>query len=197
MTDTLFGVVGKDCVVLCADSCVDAHGIIKVSEAVDKIYEMDSNKLIASAGPQGDRTQFMEYVQKNIHLYRLRNSVELSTKGMAHFTRSELARLLRSAPHQVDLLAAGWDEKNGPQMFFLDAYASMGEVKRAAHGYGGFFTLGLLDKYWKPGLTEGECLDIIHKCIMEAKTRFTMAKQKYTIKVVDKDGIRTLPSAEI
>ena len=35
---------------------------------------------------------------------------------------------------KVDLLCAGWDEKNGPQMFFLDYLASMGEVKRAAHG---------------------------------------------------------------
>jgi 20S proteasome subunit beta 4 len=197
MGDTIFGVVGKDCVVLCADSCVDAHGIISVSHDVDKIYEMDGNKLVASAGPQGDRTQFMEYLQKNIHLYRLRNSVELSIGGMAHYTRSELARLLRSAPHQVDLVAAGYDEKLGPQMFFMDYLASMGSVKRCAHGYGGFFTLGLLDKYWKPDLSESECIDIIHKCIFEAKTRFTMAKPKYTIKVVDKNGIRTLPSADL
>jgi 20S proteasome subunit beta 4 len=196
MTDTLFGIVGKDCVVLCADSCVDAHGIIQVAHDVDKIYEMDGNKLIASAGPQGDRTQFMEYIQKNITLYRLRNSVQLSTKAMAHFTRTELARMLRSAPKQVDLLCAGYDEKNGPQMFFMDYLSSMGSVKRAAHGYGGFFTLGLLDKYWTPELTEGECVDIIHKCIVEAKTRFTMAKSKYIIKVIDKNGIRKLPPFE-
>ena len=52
-----------------------------------------------------------------------------------------------------------------------------GQPEKGAR-YGGFFTLGLLDRYWKPGLTEAECVDIIHKCIKEAKTRFTMAKAK-------------------
>merc|ERR1719191_2594005 len=126
MGDSLFGVVGKDCVVLAADSHVDAHGIIN----------MDDDKIFASAGPQGDRTYFMEYIQKNIHLYRLRNSVKLSPFAAASFTRSELARMLRSSPHQVDLLCAGYDEKGGPKLYYIDYLSAMGDVKRAAHGYG-------------------------------------------------------------
>ena len=192
MGDSLFGVVGKDCVVLAADSHIDAHGIINMVDNADKIYQMDDNKIFASAGPNGDRTYFMEYIQKNIHLYRLRNSVKLSPFAAASFTRSELARMLRSSPHQVDLLCAGYDEKSGPKLFYIDYLSAMGDVKRAAHGYGGFFTLGLLDKYWHPNLDEAGCLDIIHKCIEETKTRLTLAKPNYTIKVVDKDGIRTL-----
>lgn len=30
------------------------------------------------------------------------------------------------------------------------------EASQAAHGYGAMFTLGLMDRYWKPDLTEAE-----------------------------------------
>ena len=105
----------------------------------------------ASSGPQGDRTYFMEYIQKNIHLYRLRNSVKLSPFAAASFTRSELARMLRSSPHQVDLLCAGYDEKSGPKLFYIDYLSAMGDVKRAAHGCGaGSLSLDDVGRLWLP-----------------------------------------------
>jgi len=190
MGDSLFGVVGKDCVILAADSHVDAHGIINMVDNVDKIYQMDDDKIFASSGPQGDRTQFMEFVQKNIHLYTMKNGVKLSPPSAAAYVRSELATLLRKSMHQCDLLCAGWDEKNGPTMHFVDYMAGMANVKRAAHGYGGYFTLGLLDRYWTPDMSEDECMDVIKKCIVEANTRLTVNKKNYTVKIVDKNGIR-------
>ncbi len=91
---------------------------------------IDGDKLFAACGPQGDRTQFIELIQKNIHLYRLRNGwkttletggedvklhskrvwkiwisgVKLDVKSSASFTRNELATALRKGPYSTNLM---------------------------------------------------------------------------------------------
>lgn len=51
---------------------------------------------MAISGESGDTTQFAEYIAKNIQLYKMRNTYELSPKEAANFTRSNLAEALRS-----------------------------------------------------------------------------------------------------
>lgn len=51
---------------------------------------------MAISGESGDTTQFAEYIAKNIQLYKMRNTYELSPKEAANFTRSNLAETLRS-----------------------------------------------------------------------------------------------------
>ena len=189
--DCLFGVKGKDFVVLAADGTVE-FSIVKFKDTEDKIAVIDGNKLFASAGAQGERTQLLEYLEKNIHLYTLRNGVSLSTNAAAQFTRSEMAKFLRKSPYQVNLLIAGYDEKTGPSLYYLDHLAALQEVNRGAHGYGAYFALGLLDRYWKADLSEAEGVEIIRKCIAEIKTRFLIDRNTFVIKIVDKNGTRVV-----
>ena len=51
----------------------------------------------------------------------------------------------------VNLLMAGYDEEEGPELYYLDYLASMVKVPFAAHGYGSFFSLSVMDRYYKPG----------------------------------------------
>ena len=44
----------------------------------------------------------------------------------------------------------GMDEE-GPSLYFLDYLASLIKVPFAVHGYGGFFTLSIMDRYYKKG----------------------------------------------
>ena len=52
----------------------------------------------------------------------------------------------------VNLLMAGYDKTEGPSLFFMDYLASMNKCPFAAHGYGAFFSLAILDRFY----TEGE-----------------------------------------
>ena len=47
-----------------------------------------------SGGVSGS-VQFTEYVQKNVHLYKFKNNMPLSTAATANFTRGKLATALR------------------------------------------------------------------------------------------------------
>lgn len=52
------------------------------------------------------------------------------------------------------MLLAGYDEHDGPALYYLDYLAALAKAPFAAHGYGGFLTLSILDRYYKPG----ECI---------------------------------------
>merc|ERR1719222_224339 len=171
MTEAVFGIQGKDFVLMAAD----AHAVQSIAclkDDVDKIFVVQ-NYAMACVGPNGDVTNFMEYISKNIRLYQLRNSLNLSVKATVNFTRNELAAALRKGPFQTDLIIAGVDE-DGPSLYFMDYLASAEKVNKAAHGYGAYFALSIMDRYYKPDLTLEEGKDIMRKCIQEMKTRFVL-----------------------
>jgi 20S proteasome subunit beta 4 len=135
---------------------------------------------------------FTQFIQKNANLYSLRHNYPLSTKGVANFTRRELATALRSHPYQANLLLAGYDEGEGASLYFIDYLASLQKLPFACHGYAGHFLLGLLDRVYKPDMTEEEALEVIQQCIHQLQTRLVLSQNKFTIKIVDRNGIRIL-----
>ena len=58
--------------------------------------------------------------------------------------------LLLQTPYFVNLLLAGHDKDTGPELYFLDYLASMIKLPYAAHGYGGYFILSVMDRYYRP-----------------------------------------------
>lgn len=79
---------------VCADTSA-VHSIISIKQDEDKIVPIDDHKVFCISGEAGDRVNFTEYIIGNVKLYALRNSTELSTKSVAHYTRGELATALR------------------------------------------------------------------------------------------------------
>lgn len=141
----------------------------------------------------------MEFIEKNINLYKLKTGIPLTTHAAANFTRYEyfqyldmhtrrtqLAQFLRKSPYNVNLMIAGYEEGKGPSLYFMDYLASLHELPRCAHGYAAHFTLGLLDRFYKRDLSEEEGVDIIRRCIQELETRFLINRTGFTIKIVDK-----------
>lgn len=54
-------------------------------------------------------------------------------------------------PYHVNLLLAGYDDHEGPALYYMDYLAALAKAPFAAHGYGAFLTLSILDRYYKPG----------------------------------------------
>lgn len=198
MGETLLGLKGKGFALVVADSHT-ATSIISLKDDEDKIRIIDDTLLIAAAGPCADRMGFCEYIEKNMHFYRLKNGITLNTAEAASFIRRELANSLRSrSPFQTDLLVAGYDkDEKDASLYFMDYLSSSAKLGKAAHGYGAYFCLGLMDRYWHPDLTEKEAREIIKKCIEEIRVRLVLDITKFTIKIVDKDGWREIKQADL
>lgn len=50
----------------------------------------------------------------------------------------------------------------------------------------------LLDTHWRADLTEEQGLELLERCFKEVQTRFMISMPNFTIKVVDKNGVRTV-----
>ena len=184
------GAKGRDFVMVCCDTSA-VQQIITIKEDEDKILPIDRHRVMALAGEPGDRVNFANFIIANVRLYALRNATELSTHAIANFTRMELAAALRRTPYMANLLIAGYDEKTGPALFWLDYLATMHKTTFSGTGYGSYFALSMFDRYWKADITEAEALEVMERAIHEVKKRLVVAPTHYVIKIIDKNGIRT------
>lgn len=190
--DILFGLVGDGFALVVADTSAVQSIVVQKTEE-DKIMILDSHKLLGQSGSTGDRVQFSEFVQKNMHLYQYRNGISLSTSAAANYTRGELAKALRSSgAYQANFLIAGYDEGEGPSLYYLDYISTLHKLDKAAMGYGGYFMLSLMDKDYSKSMSLDQALELVDKCIEEVRRRLVVSPPNFLIKIVDKDGAREL-----
>mmetsp|Transcript_16081 Transcript_16081/g.27509 ORF Transcript_16081/g.27509 Transcript_16081/m.27509 type:complete len:197 (+) Transcript_16081:87-677(+) len=196
MADSIIGITGKDFVLIAGDSAQTRSIMVIKESGEDKILKLDSHKLLAASGENGDRVAFTQYIQKNLALQYYRNDAQsLSTAAAAHFTRRALADALRSNPYSSNLLLGGWDEEAGASLYYIDYLASMQKLPFGCQGYAGHFLMGLLDNGWKEDLSLEEARALLDKCIAQLKQRFVLNQGEFIVKVVDKDGVRVLNDA--
>ncbi|XP_067032067.1 proteasome subunit beta type-2-like [Acropora muricata] len=187
--ECLIGIQGPDFVLVASDSA-SGRSIIRMKDDQDKMFKLSSKLLMLVTGEAGDTVQFAEYIEKNIQLYKMRNGYELTPHAAANFTRRNLADSLRtSSAYQVNMLIAGFDDASGPALYFMDWLASLQKVPFGAHGYGSFFSLSIMDRYYKPDLSRAEARELLQKCIDEVQRRFLVRLPDFFVRIVDKDGI--------
>uniref|UniRef100_A0A2K6GGZ7 Proteasome subunit beta n=1 Tax=Propithecus coquereli TaxID=379532 RepID=A0A2K6GGZ7_PROCO len=178
----LIGIQGPDYVLVASDR-VAASNIVQMKDDHDKMFKMSEKILLLCVGEAGDTVQFAEYIQKNVQLYKMRNGYELSPTAAANFTRRNLADCLRSrTPYHVNLLLAGYDEHEGPALYYMDYLAALAKAPFAAHGYGAFLTLSILDRYYTPGKREQ----------WQSPKRFILNLPTFSVRIIDKNGIHDL-----
>ncbi|RLN84536.1 hypothetical protein BBJ28_00021977 [Nothophytophthora sp. Chile5] len=184
--DSVFGIVGKDFVLLAAD-CKVVRSILVYKDDEDKSINLDDHKVMVASGPQSDRLAFGEYIQKNMKLYELRNGVTLNGAATANYVRGELARFLRKAPYQVNLLVGAVDAAPEtpvePSLHWIDYLGAMVKVNFGAHGYGSNFCLSIFDREWKPELELDEAKKILKMCRAELDMRFLVRNGQWAYKV--------------
>ncbi|KAF9652963.1 N-terminal nucleophile aminohydrolase [Thelephora ganbajun] len=189
--DSSFAITGKGYAIVAADMTV-SRSIVKMQYNEDKIKVLGSHLLMAFSGEPGDTVQFAEYVERNIRLAQIRNTYPLPPPSAASWIRRELADSLRSrSPYSVNLLVAGYDlSTHEPKLYWIDYLGTMATVPFAAHGYGSYFALSLLDRYHDPEATVEEGLATLRRCIDEVSKRLVVTPGKFKVKVVDKNGVR-------
>lgn len=149
--------------------------------------------MIGAVGQPGDTCQFVEYISKNIALYKMRNTYELGPKAAAHFTRKNLAGYLRSrTPYQVWMFVAGYDEKEGAELQFMDYLANAQSVNYGNHGYGGMFCASIFDRYHHENITQDEAYEVFRKCVKEIYKRLIINLPNFRVAVIDREGFRFL-----
>merc|ERR1712073_279494 len=123
--------------------------------------------VMSAAGESGDTTQFADYLRSR-------------------------------TPFHVNLLIAGYDKTEGEcQLYVMDYLASMVKAPYACHGYGGFFTTALLDRHYRKDMNKEEAYGLIQDCVEEVQKRLIVNLPNFQVKVIDRDGITTMPDISI
>jgi 20S proteasome subunit beta 4 len=90
-------------------------------------------------------------------------------------------------------LIAGADPETGsPDLFWIDHLSNLTRLDFAAHGYASYFCMSTMDRYWKKDLNLEEVLSLLRKCLAELRVRFIANLPDFTVKVIDKDGVRDI-----
>jgi len=189
--DCVFGIQGKDYILLAGDRASVSNSIIKLQDTDHKILKLTNNQMIACVGEAYDKKNFSKYIKANMENYYFQNGQRLTTDETAAYIRKELAEGIRSSPHQCNCLIAGFDS-DGPKLYWLDYLGSYAKLLKAAHGYGAYFLYGLMDNYYKKNLSLKDGEMIIEKCINELKTRFSINMIDFDIFKITKDGIEDI-----
>jgi len=159
----------------------------------DKLFKLSDNLLMSVTGESGDTSSFAEFIEKNVQLYKMRNGYQLPPTAAVNFTRHHLAEYLRSqTPYKVDLMMGGYADTEGPSLHVIDYLASKVKVPFAAHGYGGFVALSILDRFYKSDLTIEEGHNLLKSCVREIHQRLVINLPNFRVSVIDKNGIRDL-----
>jgi 20S proteasome alpha/beta subunit len=111
-----------------------------------------------------------------------------------YLNRSILAENLRKSPYAANCLIAGVDDK-GAHLYWLDYLGSLQKVTKGALGYGSHFLYGIMDNYYNSNFSIEEGRKCVAACIKELTTRFVIALENFTVRLIDKDGITDI-SAE-
>ena len=189
--DCVFGIQGKDFILLAGDRASVGNSIIKFQDSDHKIIKLNDNQLMACVGESYDKKNFPKYIKANMELYYFKNGNRLTTDETAAYIRKELAEGIRSSPHQCNCLVAGFDI-DGPKLYWLDYLGSYAKLLKAAHGYGAYFLYGLMDNFYKKNLSLDDGENIIKKCINELKTRFAINMVDFDVFKITKDGIEDI-----
>eukprot|EP00173_Palmaria_palmata_P004717 Plantae.Rhodophyta-Palmaria_palmata.ctg7007.p1 GENE.Plantae.Rhodophyta-Palmaria_palmata.ctg7007~~Plantae.Rhodophyta-Palmaria_palmata.ctg7007.p1 ORF type:complete len:230 (+),score=49.56 Plantae.Rhodophyta-Palmaria_palmata.ctg7007:29-691(+) len=200
--ESIIALSGPDFIMIAAD-VANARSVVVMKDDQDKIQVLDSHKLLAAAGPPGDVAKFTEHVTKDLRLNQLRSGVSMSVSAVANYTRGQLAKFLRKAPYQCNLMLAGYDAENkidgtpaGVSLYTCDYLGTLCKLRFAAEGYAQYFVLSTMDRFWKKNMTEAEALAVLEKAINEVQKRLVINQPRFCIKIVDKDGVRVLRAAD-
>lgn len=75
----------------------------------------------------------------------------------------------------------------------MDYLASLTELNYAVHGYGGYFSLSIIDRYHLNALQREEAYELMKKCIREVHQRLIVNLPNFKVQLIDAHGIHELP----
>ncbi|KAJ3572986.1 hypothetical protein NP233_g2722 [Leucocoprinus birnbaumii] len=189
--ETSFALIGKGYVIVAADT-TSARSIVKMKNDEDKIKTVSPHLLMSYSGEPGSYFLRRIYRTKPPTLSNPQHLPPSDPHAAASWIRRSLAESLRSrSPYSVNLLVGGYDTAaHEPKLYWIDYLGTVSEVPFAAHGYGSYFVLSLLDRYHDPEAPLEEGIATLKRCIQEVSKRLIVSPERYKVKVVDKDGVR-------
>jgi proteasome beta subunit len=191
---TTLGLVCKDGVVLAAERRA-TMGTLIAHKVTKKIFKLDDNIGITTAGLVGDLQVLTRYITAEVELYRLKRGVPMSVEACATLT-SNILSARRFFPYLVQLVIGGVDTK-GSHVYSIDLAGGAIPDTYVTTGSGSPFVYGVLEDQYKEGLSTDEGLDLAVRAITAAMKRDAASGDGIDVVKITKDGYFEVSDEEI
>jgi 20S proteasome subunit beta 1 len=155
-------------VVMGADSRTST-GIYVANRVSDKIAQLHDNIYCCRSGSAADTQAVTDYVRRFLQEHSVEKGTDPLVRNAAHLVRQicyeNKERLM------AGMIVAGFDTVAGGQIFTIPLGGSLIEQNVAVGGSGSTFILGLIDAYYKPGMSKEECVAFVKQAISHAMAR--------------------------
>jgi len=182
---TAVGIKCKDGVVLGNDRRA-TWGYTVTNKTTQKLFKITNNVGMAAYGLIGD-FQFVSRVLKaQAALYELDANDKIGTKSIAKMV-SNMLYSRKMAPLYTNLIIAGVD-KEGPQVYTLDALGSLIPEEFGATGTGMLLSMGILEADYKPDMSIEDGVKLVEKAIRNSIKRDAMSGNGIDLLIITIDG---------
>ena len=195
---TGIGIIYNEGVVLVADKNVQSKLVIP--ESIEKIFKIDNNIAVVSAGLVGDARRLVgiarKQAQDNKMVYSEDIQIEVMAKEIAE-TKQAFTQYGGLRPFGVAFIIGGVDEK-GAKIFETEPSGALAEYKAVAVGRNRDKAMEVLEKDFKEGLSLTDALNTAYKAIEKSlpeKEKLSMGRLEFAL--IDKTGFRRLTEKEL
>ena len=187
---TTCGLTCKDGIVLAADTRASA-GFFIADRHVMKIQKVDRHLGMTIAGGVADAQNLVDVMRYNANIYRISNRELMPVSSAARLCSNVLFNQ-RYFPYYVQIILAGYDNKEGGQIYNIDLFGSMTSEKFISTGSGSPVAYGYLESEYKDALSVNEAYKIAIQAIAAAIRRNAGTGDNINAVIIDKDGYREL-----
>ena len=179
-----------DGVVLAADTRASA-GFFIADRHVMKIQKVDRHLGMTIAGGVADAQNLVDVMRYNANIYRISNREVMPVNSAARLCSNVLFNQ-RYFPYYVQIILAGYDNKDGGQIYNIDLFGSMTSEKYISTGSGSPVAYGYLESEYKEGSSVNEAYKIAIQAIAAAIRRNAGTGDNINAVIIDKEGYREL-----
>jgi len=193
---TTIGIVNSDGVVLASEHRATMGNFIAHKET-QKVYKIDDNLGLTTAGLVGDAQVLARYVKAEVELYKLRRQAPMSVKAAATLMSNILRRGGGSQGfYYVGLIVGGHDSEGG-HVYSLDAAGGSIPDNYISVGSGSPYAYGVLEDHYKRDVSLSDSIDLAIRALNAAMKRDSASGDGMAIITITKDGYVEVSDEEI
>jgi len=175
----------KDGVVLGNDRRA-TWGYTVINKSTKKLFKITDYIGLAAYGLIGDFQFVVRVIKAQSVLYELDAHDRINTKSVAKML-SNMLYSRKMAPFYTNLIIAGVD-KDGPELYTLDALGSLIPEDYGATGSGMLLSMGILEAEYKPDMTIEDGVKLVEKVISNSIKRDVMSGNGIDLLIITQDG---------
>ena len=193
---TTIGIVNRDGVVLASEHRATMGNIIAHKD-VQKIFKIDENLGLTTAGLVGDAQLLARYIKAEVELYRLKRGTAITIKSASTLLSNILHRGGGAGGYYYVGLIMGGVDKTGGHVYGIDAAGGSIRDDYVSVGSGSLFAYGVLEDSYEKGMSMEQSADLAIRSLNAAMKRDSASGDGMAIICISDSGFRELTDDEV